>query len=90
MVLCSSLNILLHCFYLKIFNHRAFLTLQEYLTEEMLPSSDFVNCCNDHDLCYETCGSDKDECDLKFKKCLYKTCTRKKEHVTKLKHKCEL
>lgn len=39
---------------------------------------DFTKCCDDHDLCYDTCGADKDECDLKFKKCLYRTCKGKK------------
>jgi len=34
----------------------------------------FTGCCDDHDLCYDTCNADKDECDLKFKKCLYRQC----------------
>jgi len=34
-------------------------------------------CCDVHDYCYDTCGADKDECDLKFKKCLYSTCKKK-------------
>ena len=37
----------------------------------------YFQCCDDHDYCYDTCGEDKDECDLKFKKCLYATCKEK-------------
>ena len=29
---------------------------------------EFTACCNDHDFCYDTCGTDKDICDLKLKK----------------------
>ena len=35
-------------------------------------------CCDVHDYCYDTCGADKDECDLRFKKCLYATCKTEK------------
>lgn len=31
-------------------------------------------CCNEHDICYETCNNDKELCDLNFKRCLYKYC----------------
>lgn len=31
-------------------------------------------CCDAHDICYDTCNSDKDLCDLDFKRCLYKYC----------------
>lgn len=31
-------------------------------------------CCNAHDICYDTCNSDKELCDLDFKRCLYKYC----------------
>jgi len=34
----------------------------------------FTKCCNRHDLCYDTCNSDKDLCDIEFKKCLYSVC----------------
>lgn len=37
---------------------------------------EFTKCCNTHDHCYDTCGADKDECDMKFKKCLYGTCKK--------------
>ena len=35
---------------------------------------EFTGCCNEHDFCYDTCGSDKDICDLKLKRCLYQVC----------------
>lgn len=49
------------------------------MTPDMLPVTGFVDCCNEHDVCYETCGKDKDECDLKFRKCLYKKCAKVKD-----------
>lgn len=45
----------------------------------MLPVTGFVDCCDAHDICYDTCGADKDECDLKFKKCLYRKCSSVKD-----------
>ncbi|PNF17609.1 hypothetical protein B7P43_G14079 [Cryptotermes secundus] len=35
-----------------------------------------VTCCNDHDICYDTCGEKKELCDFEFKKCLYTACRR--------------
>ena len=32
------------------------------------------SCCAVHDECYDTCGEDKDLCDLTFRKCLYRVC----------------
>lgn len=32
------------------------------------------NCCNAHDICYDTCNRDKEMCDLDFKRCLYAYC----------------
>jgi len=39
-----------------------------------LPSADMDDCCNEHDVCYDTCNSDKELCDLDFKRCLFKIC----------------
>ncbi|XP_065574231.1 group XIIA secretory phospholipase A2-like [Artemia franciscana] len=39
-----------------------------------LSNENLEECCHEHDLCYGTCGSDRDYCDLLFKKCLYETC----------------
>lgn len=43
----------------------------------MLPAKEFENCCNLHDICYDTCNSLKSICDMKFKYCLYKVCKKK-------------
>ncbi|KAK3852293.1 hypothetical protein Pcinc_041114 [Petrolisthes cinctipes] len=55
--------------------------------KENLPRPDMVDCCNEHDLCYGTCGSDKEDCDRKFKRCLYRTCDEVKKQVEILSHK---
>ncbi|XP_055378464.1 group XIIA secretory phospholipase A2 [Condylostylus longicornis] len=39
-----------------------------------LPAVEMEACCNAHDICYDTCNSDKELCDLDFKRCLYKYC----------------
>lgn len=44
------------------------------INEEYLPLSEMTKCCNIHDICYDTCNSDKEKCDLEFKRCLYKYC----------------
>lgn len=31
-------------------------------------------CCNKHDACYETCGTDRTKCDLELKKCSIDGC----------------
>jgi len=35
-----------------------------------------TDCCNAHDVCYDTCGQDKEQCDFDFKRCLYKMCEK--------------
>lgn len=32
------------------------------------------DCCNLHDLCYDTCGKSKEECDSEFRTCLMDVC----------------
>ncbi|RZF43392.1 hypothetical protein LSTR_LSTR001653 [Laodelphax striatellus] len=44
-----------------------------------LPFDGMTKCCNEHDICYETCNKDKDECDLSFKRCLYRICDNNKQ-----------
>lgn len=34
----------------------------------------FETCCNRHDICYDTCGSDRVICDHDFEGCLLKAC----------------
>ncbi|CRL01605.1 CLUMA_CG014167, isoform A [Clunio marinus] len=41
---------------------------------EYLPAPEMARCCDAHDICYDTCNSDKELCDLEFKRCLYKYC----------------
>ncbi|MGH0153733.1 UNVERIFIED_CONTAM: hypothetical protein FKN15_025555 [Acipenser sinensis] len=33
-----------------------------------------TKCCNQHDRCYDTCGSKKHDCDEEFQFCLSKIC----------------
>ncbi|KAH8258766.1 hypothetical protein KR038_008115 [Drosophila bunnanda] len=44
------------------------------ISTDYLPAAEMETCCNAHDICYETCNSDKELCDLDFKRCLYKYC----------------
>lgn len=49
-------------------------SLGVFFEEDDLPRPEMVDCCNMHDICYDTCGSDKEDCDRKFKRCLYNIC----------------
>lgn len=44
------------------------------ISKEYLPAVEMENCCNDHDICYDTCNKDKELCDIEFKRCLYNYC----------------
>jgi len=44
------------------------------ISTDYLPAKEMETCCNDHDICYDACNSDKELCDLDFKRCLYKHC----------------
>jgi len=48
---------------------------------EYVSVKDMKQCCDQHDICYGTCNKDKEECDLFFKKCLYKICDRLKDKI---------
>ena len=52
-----------------------------------MPHKELKECCNEHDHCYDECGSDRDMCDLYFKKCLYQVCKRKEEEFSLLQMK---
>ncbi|XP_060522303.1 group XIIA secretory phospholipase A2 [Cylas formicarius] len=41
---------------------------------DYLPVAAMEQCCNEHDICYDTCNKDKEVCDVDFKRCLYKYC----------------
>ena len=36
---------------------------------------DLSSCCDQHDICYDTCFSDKDKCDKEFQQCIDSLCT---------------
>lgn len=44
------------------------------IDSEYLPVGEMTKCCNDHDICYDTCNKNKEACDIEFKRCLYKYC----------------
>lgn len=44
------------------------------IDKQYLPAPEMATCCDAHDICYDTCNSDKELCDLDFKRCLYKYC----------------
>ncbi|XP_031630337.1 group XIIA secretory phospholipase A2-like [Contarinia nasturtii] len=44
------------------------------INKEYLPAVEMEHCCNDHDICYDTCNKDKELCDIEFKRCLYNYC----------------
>lgn len=46
------------------------------ISTEYLPTKDMELCCNEHDLCYDTCNNDKELCDLDFRRCLHKICDK--------------
>lgn len=49
---------------------------------EYLPAIQMENCCNAHDICYDTCNKDKELCDLDFKRCLYNYCETHEKTTT--------
>ncbi|XP_013180226.1 PREDICTED: group XIIA secretory phospholipase A2 [Papilio xuthus] len=44
------------------------------ISTEYLPIEEMTKCCDAHDICYDTCNSGKEICDLEFKRCLYNYC----------------
>ncbi|KAK9504821.1 hypothetical protein O3M35_009001 [Rhynocoris fuscipes] len=54
---------------------------------ENLPSPEMTKCCNEHDICYSTCNTDKEKCDIDFRKCLYKICESIKVNTDDLANK---
>lgn len=52
------------------------------IASEYLPIAEMTSCCNLHDKCYDTCNSDKELCDIEFKRCLYNYCDTYKNSVT--------
>ncbi|KAG0726281.1 Group XIIA secretory phospholipase A2 [Chionoecetes opilio] len=62
-------------------------SLGVFFEKEDLPRVEMVDCCNAHDVCYDTCGSDKEDCDREFKRCLYRTCDLNVKEVNILTEK---
>jgi len=42
---------------------------------------EFTPCCDEHDLCYERCGSVRDECDSEFSRCMKDICDTETDKV---------
>ena len=59
------------------------------LDKEYLPYEDQEQCCNQHDICYDTCTVldklDQTQCDLEFKDCLHRICDNKEWWLTFVK-----
>jgi len=52
----------------------------------------FEECCNKHDICYDTCNEEREECDKVFKECLKDTCHMEsivKKHSREKRKECE-
>lgn len=49
--------------------------------KDTLPLEQLEECCNKHDICYDTCNKKKNSCDKKFKTCLYNLCGKRKDSV---------
>ena len=52
----------------------------------------FTECCNKHDICYDTCNKERSSCDKNFKECLKDSChhdTLIKKHSRKKLSECE-
>lgn len=40
-----------------------------------------TKCCDQHDICYDTCNNDKEVCDMEFKRCLYRYCDNYERNI---------
>nr|XP_045608740.1 group XIIB secretory phospholipase A2-like protein [Procambarus clarkii] len=56
-------------------------SLGVFFEKDDLSRPEMVDCCNDHDICYDTCGSNKENCDRTFRRCLYSTCEVSKDKM---------
>lgn len=52
-----------------------------HIPAENMPIAELTRCCNEHDVCYDTCNREKEKCDYTFKSCLYGICEKYKETV---------
>lgn len=44
------------------------------ISEKNILSNDLRECCIEHDICYQTCDSDRNECEKNFELCLQINC----------------
>lgn len=51
------------------------------IKSEYLPIGQMTKCCDAHDICYDTCNSIKEVCDVEFKRCLYRFCDSQEKTV---------
>ncbi|KAF5306265.1 hypothetical protein FQA39_LY08963 [Lamprigera yunnana] len=56
-------------------------TLGLNIDESLLHVSEMIKCCNQHDICYDTCNTNKEVCDVDFKQCLYRFCDSYEKNV---------
>lgn len=59
------------------------------VNQEYLPLAEMTKCCNQHDICYDTCNKDKEKCDLEFKRCLYRYCDTYQSTATTIVNTCK-
>lgn len=52
-----------------------------HIPKEHMPIAELTSCCDEHDLCYDTCNREKEKCDYTFKSCLYSICDKYKKSV---------
>nr|CAD7449706.1 unnamed protein product [Timema bartmani] len=55
--------------------------LLSIISSEQLPMGEMTKCCDEHDICYDTCNQAKEHCDYEFKNCLYKICDKYEKTV---------
>ena len=63
----------------------------KYLLLQLDTSSlpQMTECCDAHDLCYDTCNKVRDKCDNDFKMCLEIMCEKLKRDITKNQYEGE-
>ncbi|KAF7505531.1 hypothetical protein GJ744_000693 [Endocarpon pusillum] len=55
-----------------------------------VPDGDFTECCNQHDICYDTCSTTFESCNSAFRTCNINTCNRLYQSGTFAHWKCTL
>ena len=79
-ILCISFIVSVHSFHFPLnrFRRQAngcgpiYLNIDRFLQE--LGEEILIGCCNEHDLCYDTCGKKQYTCDTTFFDCMFQAC----------------